>query len=72
MEELNVIPILDRVKNYRRKWRDHVGRMDEERSPSQRTGDHEERARERRDDTYASSSSAKVTSQTGQSLDLRV
>ena len=31
--ELNVTPVIKRVKEYRRRWRDHVNRMDEERSP---------------------------------------
>ena len=33
LKVLNVIPKLNRVKNYRKKWRDHVGRMEEERPP---------------------------------------
>lgn len=32
-DSLGVTPILRRVKNYRRKWRSHVERMEEERSP---------------------------------------
>lgn len=31
--ELKITPVVRRVKEYRRRWREHVHRMEEERSP---------------------------------------
>jgi hypothetical protein len=72
MNELQTTPVISKIKTYRKKWREHVGRMDEERSPKQilqytPVGRRSRgRPRKRLVDTSDSSSGASTPQQTGQ------